>query len=53
MRLSLNRCPVFFYGDGQVRQVLDESGWEEVDSMRLSRDYVVHAHALHGHAPAR
>ena len=44
MRLSLNECPVFFYGTGQVRNALSETGWEG-DIMRLNRDYLVHARA--------
>ena len=44
MRLSLNDCPVFFYGTGQVRKAPSETGWEG-DIMRLSRDYLVHAKA--------
>jgi len=43
MRLSLNRCPVFFYGGSQVRELLSQTGWSQVDVERLSRDFLAHA----------
>ena len=43
MRLSLNRCPVFFYDGNQVRGLLSQAGWSQVEVERLSRDFLVHA----------
>ena len=43
MRLSLNRCPVFFYGGDQVKELLSQAGWSQVDVERLSRDFLAHA----------
>ena len=41
MRLSLNRCPVYFYERAQVETLLRQSGWQTFDIHRLSRDYLV------------
>lgn len=43
IRLNLNRCPVHFYTESQVRGLLGEAGWGGIALYRLSRDYLVHA----------
>lgn len=40
MRLSLNRCPVFFYDEPQIRAIVGSS-WDSVEIHRLSRDFLV------------
>ena len=42
MRLNLNRCPVYFYDETQVAQLLETTGWNSFAFHRLSRDYLVH-----------
>lgn len=48
LRLKLRGCPVFFYGRRHVEGLLAAAGWEEVEVRRLSRDYLVVAHARGG-----
>jgi cyclopropane fatty-acyl-phospholipid synthase-like methyltransferase len=45
LRLTINRCPVHFYGARQVAELLRRSGWVGADVHRLSRDYLAHAQA--------
>ena len=42
MRLSLNGCPVFFYDQRQVVQLVEDAGWKSPEVNRLSRDYLVY-----------
>ena len=37
MRLRLNRCPVYFYDEGQIRRLLERAGWKTAAVHRLSR----------------
>lgn len=48
LRLKMRGCPVYFYDLGQVQRLLAEAGWERVEVRRLSRDYLVLAHARGG-----
>ena len=41
LRLRLRGCPVYFYDEGQVKTVVDASGWGGTRIERLSRDYLV------------
>ncbi|MFH1567344.1 MAG: methyltransferase domain-containing protein [Gemmatimonadota bacterium] len=50
VRLTLNRCPVHFYGMAQVQELLRQSGWRDFEIHRLSRDYLADAHC--GATPA-
>jgi hypothetical protein len=40
----VNRCPLFLYTDGRVRQMLAQAGVERFDWVELDRDYLVVAH---------
>lgn len=42
LRLRLRGCPVYFYGEDQVRSLVEQtSGWDGMRLERLSRDYLV------------
>ena len=43
LRLSLNNCPVYFYGKAQVAELMRGAGWEDFEIHNLSRDYLLHA----------
>ena len=43
LRLSLNNCPVYFYGKDQVAGLMRRAGWARFETHPLSRDYLVHA----------
>lgn len=47
LRLSINQCPVYFYDSKQVQRLMHLGGWEteSFEMHRLSRDYLIHAHA--------
>ena len=42
LRLTLNRCPVYFYAEKQCRQLVLDAGWSGVEVHRLGRDFLVH-----------
>jgi SAM-dependent methyltransferase len=44
LRFLVNRCPLFLYTDGRVRQILAQAGVERFDWIELDRDYLVVAH---------
>lgn len=43
LRLSLNNCPVYFYDNSQVAELLRGAGWTDFEIHNLSRDYLLHA----------
>lgn len=42
-RLNLSGCPVYFYTEPQVRKLLAETGFTNIEIVNLSRDYIVFA----------
>lgn len=45
LRLALNRCPVYFYGAQQCRDLVSGAGWSEVEVHHLGRDFLIHSKA--------
>jgi len=46
MRLKLRGCPVYFYGEQEVRELTGRTtGWGDIRLERLSRDFLVHVHS--------
>ena len=42
LRLTLNRCPVYFYTESECRQLVAGAGWTKIDVHHLGRDFLVH-----------
>ena len=46
MRLKLHGCPVYFYGEQEVRELTGRTtGWGDIRLERLSRDFLVNVHS--------
>ena len=42
LRLTLNRCPVYFYTEEECRRLVANAGWPRVEIHHLGRDFLVH-----------